>query len=82
MTPLPTPVPAPVTSATLFDAILQSLFADAAPAQPGTVVLGDQSRFVIEFGDGSLSVFNILQILNTARTPVPPGAPALKPFPK
>jgi hypothetical protein len=42
----------------------------AGPAQPGTVVLGDQSRFVIEFGDGSLSVFNILQILNTARTPV------------
>ena len=28
-------------------------------------VLGDQSRFVFEFGDGSLSVFNILQIVNT-----------------
>ena len=40
----------------------------AAPAQPGVVVLGDQSRFVIELGDGSLSVFNILQIVNTART--------------
>ena len=47
----------------------------AAPAQPGTVVLGDQSRFVIEFGDGSLSVFNILQILNTARTPVQTAQP-------
>ena len=47
----------------------------AAPAQPGTVVLGDQSRFVIEFGDGSLSVFNILQILNTARTPVQTARP-------
>jgi hypothetical protein len=42
----------------------------AGPAQPGVVVLGDQSRFVIEFADGSLSVFNILQIVNTARTPV------------
>ena len=42
----------------------------AAPAQPGMVVLGDQSRFVIELSDDALSVFNILQILNTARTPV------------
>jgi len=42
----------------------------AGPAQPGMVVLGEQSRFVFEFGDGSLSVFNILQLLNTARTPV------------
>jgi hypothetical protein len=41
-----------------------------APAQPGTVVLGDQSRFVIELSDDALSVFNLLQILNTARTPV------------
>ena len=41
-----------------------------APAQPGMVVLGDQSRFVIELSDDALSVFNILQILNTARTPV------------
>jgi hypothetical protein len=44
----------------------------AGAAQPGMVVLGDQSRFVIELGDGSLSVFNILQIVNTARTPVQP----------
>jgi hypothetical protein len=45
----------------------------AGPAQPGTVVLGDQSRFVVELSDDSLSVFNILQILNTARTPVQPA---------
>lgn len=46
-----------------------------APAQPGMVVLGEQSRFVFEFGDGSLSVFNLLQLANTARTPVMPPQP-------
>ena len=42
----------------------------AAPAQPGLVVIGEESRFVFELGDGSLSVFNLLQLVNTARTPV------------
>jgi hypothetical protein len=49
----------------------------AGPAQAGTVVLGEQSRFVFEFGDSSLSVFNILQIVNTARTPVQPAQPVV-----
>jgi hypothetical protein len=44
-----------------------------APAQPGAVVLGDQTRFVFELGDEGLSVFNILQIVNTARIPVQPA---------
>ena len=48
-----------------------------APAQPGIVVLGEQSRFVFEFGDGSLSVFNLLQLTNTARTPVMPPQPVV-----
>jgi hypothetical protein len=52
------------------------------PAQPGGVVLGDQSRFVIELGDGSLSVFNILQIVNTARTPVQPPQPLVFELPQ
>jgi hypothetical protein len=47
----------------------------AAPAQPGLVVIGEQSRFVFEFGDGSISVFNLLQLTNTARTPVMPSRP-------
>ena len=47
----------------------------AAPAQRGTVVLGDQSRFVFELGDEGLNVFNIVQILNTARVPVEPPFP-------
>lgn len=42
------------------------------PSQRGTVVLGDQSRFVFELGDEGLNVFNIVQILNTARVPVEP----------
>lgn len=45
-----------------------------APAQPGIVVLGDQSRFVFEFGDEGLNVFNIFQIVNTARMPVQPAS--------
>jgi hypothetical protein len=46
-----------------------------APAVVGTVVLGDQSRFVVEAGDEGLNVFNILQIVNTARTPVQTAEP-------
>jgi hypothetical protein len=45
------------------------------PAAPGVVVLGEQSRFVLEMGDEALNVFNILQIVNTARTPVQTAAP-------
>ena len=41
-----------------------------APAQPGTVVLGGESRFVFEIGEDGLNVFNILQIVNTQKTPV------------
>ena len=46
-------------------------------AVPGIVVLGDQTRFVIEAGDEALNVFNILQIVNTARTPVQTAAPVV-----
>jgi hypothetical protein len=54
----------------------------AGPAQPGVIVLGDQSRFVIELGDGSLSVFNILQIVNAAGTPVQPAQPLIFELPR
>lgn len=54
----------------------------AGAAQPGTVVLGDQSRFVFEFGDASLSVFNIFQILNTARAPVQTSQPLVFELPR
>lgn len=41
-----------------------------APAQPGTVALGSDSRIVVEFGDDGLNVFHILQIVNREKTPV------------
>lgn len=43
--------------------------AQAAP-QSGTVVLGGESRFVIEIGEDGLNVFNILHIINAQKTPV------------
>lgn len=46
-----------------------------APAQSGLVVLGDSSRFVVEMGDEALNVFNIFEVLNTARVPVQPAQP-------
>ncbi len=46
-----------------------------APAQRGTVVLGEESRLVIEMGEDGLNVFNILQIVNAAKTPVQTDAP-------
>lgn len=46
-----------------------------APAVPGVVVFGDQSRFVLEFGDDALNVFTMLQIVNTAKRPVQTDGP-------
>ena len=45
------------------------------PAIPGTVVFGEESRFVIEAGDDALNVFYILQIVNTAKRQVQTDAP-------
>jgi len=45
------------------------------PAVTGVVVLGEQSRFVIEVGDDALNVFNILQFVNTAKRPVTTEGP-------
>jgi hypothetical protein len=41
-----------------------------APAQTGTVVLGERSRFVFEMGDDALNVFALLEIVNAAGVPV------------
>jgi len=54
----------------------------AEPAVNGTVVLGDQSRFVIELGDDTLNVFNIMQIVNTAKRRVQTPAPLVFELPK
>ena len=51
--------------------------APQAQAQPGTVVLGDDSRFVFELGEDGLSVFYILQVQNPSATPVQPDQPVV-----
>lgn len=52
------------------------------PPVNGTVVLGDQSRLVIELGDDTLNVFNIMQIVNTAKRRVQTQAPLVFELPK
>lgn len=48
-----------------------------APAQPGVVVFGGDSRFIIERGDEALNVFYVLEISNTTRTPIATTAPLI-----
>jgi hypothetical protein len=43
------------------------------PPVSGTVAFGQESRFVVEMGDDALNVFNILQIVNTGKSPVQAG---------
>jgi hypothetical protein len=54
----------------------------AMPPQPGMVVLGEQSRFVLEMGDEGMHVFNVLEVVNTARTPVETPAPLVFELPR
>jgi hypothetical protein len=48
-----------------------------AAAQPGTVVLGDRSRFVFEMGEEAFNAFAILEILNNTNVPVQTSGPLL-----
>jgi hypothetical protein len=52
-----------------------------APAQPGSVVFGPQSRFVFELGDEVLNVFMLLDVVNAAKTPVQPPQPLIVEIP-
>ena len=47
----------------------------AAPPTKGVVVLGGESRIVLEFNNDSLFAFYLLEIVNTARTRVNIGGP-------
>jgi hypothetical protein len=51
------------------------------PARTGIVILGQQTRFIVELGDEGLTVFNVYEIVNTARTPVQPAVPIVFPVP-
>jgi hypothetical protein len=48
-----------------------------APARPGTVAFGPQSRFVFELGDEALNIFMLLDVANPAKTPVQPPQPLI-----
>jgi hypothetical protein len=47
--------------------------APGVPAQRGEVMLGEDTRFVLEMGEDGLNVFYVLQFRNDAAAPVQPG---------
>jgi hypothetical protein len=49
--------------------------APAGPAAPGSIVLGGQSRIVLELAEGSLEVFCLVDVLNTSASAVTLSAP-------
>jgi hypothetical protein len=49
--------------------------APSLPAQPGIVVLGRDTRFVVEITDDGPQVFYLLEILNNSTAPVNPATP-------
>ena len=53
----------------------------AGPAIKGVVVFGPESRIIAEMSDDQLNIYYILDILNTARTPVDPGVPIIVDLP-
>lgn len=54
----------------------------SAPPTKGTVVLGPESRVIVELGEDGLTVFYLLDVLNTARTPVDIGGPLIFDLPQ
>ena len=56
--------------------------AAAAPAVRGVVVIGPNSRVVMEFRDDALQVFYVLDIVNNARTRVDIGGPLIIDLPE
>ena len=53
-----------------------------APPVKGVVVLGPESRVIVQLGEDGLSVFYLMDIVNTARTPVDIGGPLIFELPK
>jgi len=47
----------------------------SAPAVSGTVVIGGESRIIVEPGDATVSVFYVLDIVNSGASPVNPDRP-------
>jgi hypothetical protein len=53
-----------------------------APARPGIVVFGGESRVILEFQDDRLQVFYLLDIVNSARTPITTPEPLVIELPE
>jgi hypothetical protein len=53
-----------------------------SPPVRGLVVFGPETRMIVEMSKDELNVFHVLQILNTARTPVDPGGPVIFDLPR
>ncbi len=51
------------------------------PARPGVVEFGPESRIVLEFQDDNLTLFYLLEVVNTARTPIDMGGPLIVELP-
>jgi hypothetical protein len=47
------------------------------PARPGVVEIGPESRVIVEYQDDNLTLFYLLEIVNSARTPIDIGGPIL-----
>lgn len=56
--------------------------AAAAPAVPGTVVLGPESRIIVELAENALRVFYYFEVINGAQTPVDLGGPLIVDLPR
>lgn len=56
--------------------------AAAAPAVPGVVVIGPNSRMLLEFRNDTLQMFYVLDIVNNARTRVDIGGPLVVDLPE
>jgi hypothetical protein len=52
-----------------------------APARPGAVVFGADTRVILEFQDDRPTVFYLFSVVNNARTPVDPGKPLVLDLP-
>ena len=52
-----------------------------APARPGTVVFGPDTRVILEFQDDRPTVFYLFSVVNNARTPVDTGRPLVLDLP-
>lgn len=59
----------------------EAVAAAAAPPVPGAVVLGGDSRILMQFSDDALQVFYVLDIVNSARAPVNIGGPLIVDLP-